>query len=56
VLLEDAFLKVLGQEAALGVIAAEATKVWMRSLVPKEKKPSLPAISLATAQTLDNSI
>jgi hypothetical protein len=31
-------------------------KVWMRSLVPKEKKPTLPAISLATAQALDNSI
>jgi hypothetical protein len=29
--------------------------VWMRSLVPKEKKPALPVISLAAGQALNNS-
>ena len=49
-------LEVVGEELALGVIAGEASAVWVRSLVPNEQKSATSAISSARMHARGSSI
>jgi len=44
---EDALLQVGGEQGGLDVIAGKPQVVWVRSLVPKEKKSAESAIRLS---------